>query len=402
MALKAGIVAFATVGEGIAAPPTPVERFGRLQASGNRILGEDGQPAQLRGMSFFWSMWMDKYWNEDAVEWLAEDWQADVLRAAMGVDEAGGYLKPADWLPDSKAFNMNLMETVVNASLDQGIYVIVDWHSHNAQLYTEDAKDFFSEMAQRYGHHPNVIFELFNEPTSLDWSSEVKPYHEAVLASIRKHSTNLVILGTPTWSQDVDVACEDPVADENVAYTLHFYAASHNEPLRQKAQTALDNGCALFVTEWGTCKATGNGTLDFDETQRWLDWMDERSISSANWALSDKMESCSAFQPGAAANGKWSPSISGDLTWSGLRVRNYLSHGDAISCDGEGWPCVAPPCSDPNDECSDTRCCSDAGYTCYAKDHWWAQCMTSCGGDGQEDWSCDELVPTTTPVAFTV
>jgi len=146
----------------------------------------------------------------------------------------------------------------------------------------------------------------------------------------------------------------------------------------------------------------GSGTLDFDETQKWLDWMDERSISSANWALSDKMESCSAFQPGAAANGKWSPSISGDLTWSGLRVRNYLSHGDAISCDGEGWPCVAPPCSDPNDECSDTRCCSDAGYTCYAKDHWWAQCMTSCGGDGQEDWSCDVLVPTTTPVAFTV
>jgi endoglucanase len=398
MALKAGVVALAAA----AAAPTPVQRFGRLQAQGSQILGEDGQPAQLRGMSLFWSMWMDKYWNPEAVAWLAEDWHADVLRAAMGVDEAGGYLKPADWLPDSKAFNMNLMETVVNASLDLGLYVIVDWHSHHAQLFEEEAKDFFSEMAQRYGHHPNVIFELFNEPTNLNWSTEVKPYHEAVLGSIRKHSDNLVILGTPTWSQDVDVACEDPVDDENVAYTLHFYAASHSGPLRQKAQAALDNGCALFVTEWGTCRATGNGTVDFDETQRWLDWMDERAISSANWAVSDKPESCSALQPGAAADGRWSPSVSQDLTWSGLRVRNYLSHGDSISCDGEGWPCEAPPCSDPNDECSDTRCCSDSAYTCYAKDHWWAQCMTCCGGEGQEDWSCDELTPTTTPAAFTV
>jgi len=136
--VRAGLALTAVV-----AATTPVERFGRLQAQGSAILGEDGQPAQLRGMSFFWSMWMDKYWNEEAVAWLAEDWHTDVLRAAMGVDEAGGYLKPEDWLPDSKAFNMNLMETVVNASLDQGLYVIVDWHSHNAQKYTKEAKDFF-------------------------------------------------------------------------------------------------------------------------------------------------------------------------------------------------------------------------------------------------------------------
>jgi len=367
---------------------SPVSTHGRLQVSGNTIVGESGQPAQLRGMSMFWSQWMSKYWDADAVHWMHNDWGASVLRAAMGVDESEGYIHA-----DNATFNKNLVTTVVDASIDAGIYAIIDWHSHNAEQYPEESKAFFSEMAQKYGSYPNVIFELFNEPTTQDWSTVIKPYHEEVIAEIRKHSNNLIILGSSTWSQDVDIACADPVQDDNVAYTLHFYAGTHRQSLRDKATTALSNGCALFVTEWGTCGASGNGTLDFDETKLWTDFMDAHHISSANWAVSDKLESCSALQADASVSGGWNPSID-TLTWSGLYVRNYiLDSSDQITCDGEGWPCVAPACPEPNDECLAQKCCGADGYTCFAKDDWWAQCMTECGGEGQEDWACTILTP---------
>lgn len=367
---------------------SPVSTHGRLQVSGNSIVDESGQPAQLRGMSMFWSQWMSKYWDADAVHWMQNDWGASVVRAAMGVDESEGYIHA-----DNRTFNKDLMTTVVDASIDAGIYVIIDWHSHNAEQYPEESKAFFSEMAQKYGNYPNVMFELFNEPTTQEWSAVIKPYHEEVIAEIRKHSNNLIILGSSTWSQDVDIACADPVQDDNVAYTLHFYAGTHRQALRDKATTALSDGCALFVTEWGTCGASGNGTLDFDETKLWTDFMDEHHISSANWAVSDKHESCSALQADASVTGGWNPSID-TLTWSGLYVRNYvLGSSDQITCDGEGWPCVAPACPDPNDECLEKKCCGADGYFCFAKDDYWAQCMTECGGEGQEDWSCKILTP---------
>jgi len=371
---------------------SPVHKHGFLKVSGNTIVGESGQPAQLRGMSLFWSQWMSKYWDANAVHWMERDWGASVVRAAMGVDESEGYI-----YPDNTTFNKNLVTTVVDASINAGIYVIIDWHSHNAEQYGEESAAFFGEMAHKYGHYPNVIFELFNEPTTQDWSTVIKPYHEEVIAEIRKHSTNLIILGSSTWSQDVDIACADRVEDDNVAYTLHFYAGSHRQALREKAMTALSDGCALFVTEWGTCGASGNGTLDFEETKLWTDFMDEHYISSANWAVSDKHESCSALKSGAAAFGEWTPSTDADLTWSGLYVRNYIKGSpEVITCDGEGWPCVAPACPDPNDECLAKKCCGAEGYTCYAKDDWWAQCMTACGGPGQEDWSCEVLTPVIT------
>lgn len=368
---------------------SPVSTHGRLQVSGNSIVGESGHPAQLRGMSMFWSQWMSKYWDADAVHWMGSDWGASVIRAAMGVDESDGYIHA-----DNRTFNKNLVTTVVDASINAGIYVIIDWHSHHAEQYGDESKEFFGQMAHKYGHHPNVIFELFNEPTTQDWSTVIKPYHEEVIAEIRKHSNNLIILGSSTWSQDVDVACADRVQDDNVAYTLHFYAGSHRQSLRDKAITALSDGCALFVTEWGTCGASGNGTLDFDETKLWTDFMDEHHISSANWAVSDKLESCSALAVNASVSGGWTPSANADLTWSGLYVRNYMKGSpEKITCDGEGWPCDAPACPEPNDECLAKKCCGTDGYKCFAKDGGWAQCMTECGGAGQEDWSCEILTP---------
>jgi len=354
-----------------------VERYGKLRVSGNKIVSEKtGSPVRLRGMSLFWSQWMPQFWNGDLVAWLASDWRVSLVRAAMAV-EHGGYLSDP-WAERTR------VEAVVDAAAQAGVYVIVDWHDHNADRHLEQSRAFFGEMAAKYGGHPNVLFELFNEPVKQAWSAMIKPYHEAVVGVIRQHTDNLVILGTRLWSTQVEEASKDPVAGVNVAYTLHFYMSTSGQGLRESVERALDNGIAVFATEWGTCEASGDGALDLGETKRWLDFLGRRGISDANWAISDKAESCSALVPGASGRGGWSVcelSRSGNFVRASLREEPPPSDGElAVMCG-----LTARQCSGSGEDCRHTRCCSDPGARCYEKDDQWASCKASCA-PGVDRW----------------
>ena len=318
----------------------PVSVHGALSVSGTQIVDESGSPVSFAGSSLFWSnmgFGAEEFYNENVVDWIQQDWNSTIVRAAMGVDEYGGYLS-------DPAGNENRVTTVVDAAIANGMYVIIDWHSHHAEDYRDDAIDFFREMAQRYGDTPNVIYEIYNEPLSVSWSNTIKPYAEAVIEEIRAiDPDNLIIVGTPFFSQDVDVASQDPILGyDNIAYTLHFYAGTHGASLRQKAQTAIDNGIALMVTEWGTVNADGDGAVDEFSTQQWMSFLDQNNISHLNWALNDKMEGASSLRPNASAVGGWSDS---DLTTSGLLVRDIIRNWNSCvevddvllgDCNGDG------------------------------------------------------------------
>lgn len=196
--------------------------------------------------------------------------------------------------------------------------MIIDWHDHHAQDHQAAAVAFFTRMAQRFGNSPHVIFEIYNEPLQIPWTT-VKTYAEAVIAAIRgAGAKNLVIVGTPNWSQDVDIAATSPITtDSNVADTLHVYAATHKQYLRDKAKKALAAGLALFVTEWGACEASGNGALNEAETRTWLEFLGQHQISWVNWALNDKAKACSALAPSAGTRGPWGGNL---LTASGALV----------------------------------------------------------------------------------
>lgn len=296
---------------------TPVEIHGALMVEGNRIVDRKGKPVQLRGMSFFWSQWMEKYYNDRVVKWLVNDWKVTVVRAAMGVkheDSETGYL-----FGGSDKYKV---EEIVKAAIKYGIYVIIDWHDYYAHEHTRSAKRFFEMMSKKYGGYPNVIYEIYNEPVKADWSEEVKPYAEEVIAEIRAlDSDNLIVIGSPHWCQDVDEPAKDPIDGRNLAYSLHFYAATHGEALRDKAQFALEKGLALFATEFGTCLASGDGFLDSVSTMQWFEFLDKHAISWCNWSIADKEETSSALIPGARWNGSWSHD---ELTSSGRIIRRKL------------------------------------------------------------------------------
>ena len=298
---------------------TIVQKHGQLRVSGNRIVDKNGVAVQLRGMSMYWSQWYPKYWNAATVKWLKDDWKITVVRAAMAVD-SGGYLT-------NPTTEKNKVIAVVDAAIANGIYVIIDWHDHNANLHRSQAQTFFTEMAQRYGNTPNVMYETFNEPETQAWSSVIKPYHQALVSTIRRYDPdNIIICGTRNWSQEVEEAKMDPVVGTNIAYTLHFYAASHKAGLRAKALNALTTsngkaGVALFVTEYGTTEYTGKGFVDEPETKAWYAFLDQHKIGHANWSVADIPESSAALVSGASANGGWPVS---QLKQSGLIVRTEL------------------------------------------------------------------------------
>ncbi|MBC8081871.1 MAG: cellulase family glycosylhydrolase [Hymenobacter sp.] len=335
----AGLVSFD------AAAQTPVQQYGLLKVAGNKIVDKNNQAISLAGNSLFWSNdgWGgERYYNANVVGWLKNNWQAKIVRVAMGTNEGGGYLS-------NPAREKQKVKTVVDACLAAGLYVIIDWHSHQAEQQQQQAIAFFQEMATTYGNSPNVIYEVYNEPLQVSWSGVVKPYAEAVAGAIRAiDPDNLIIVGTPTWSQDVDVAANDPITRyPNIAYTLHFYAATHKESLRAKARTALSRGVALFVTEYGTTEASGNGYVDAASTQEWMTFMRQNGISHVNWAFNDKAESASVLRPGTNPAGPWSDSY---LTTSGTLVKGYIQNwndttlgGGTPPPTGGGTPPPPPP-----------------------------------------------------------
>lgn len=287
-------------------PRGPVDYYGQLQVHGNQIHGaHTNQPAQVRGMSFFWSNtgWgQDRWYTTETVNRMVDEFNVELVRAAMGVEESGGYLtSPA---------NKKRTETVIEAALERNIYVIIDWHTHHAEDHPAEAIAFFSEMSEKYGAHDNVIFEIYNEPLDTTSWQTIKDYAEQVIPAIRAHSDNLIVVGTRSWSQNVDEASLDPLDDPNVAYSFHFYVGSHGHSVRQLAETALDNGVALFVTEWGIWPQEW-GPDGMDEAD-WMAFVDENQLSWANWAISNKDEPPSFFE------------LNGELTANGQFVKAQL------------------------------------------------------------------------------
>jgi endoglucanase len=297
------------------APPPPAAvgpapQHGALHVAGGHIVDASGQPFQLRGMSLFWSQWTD-YYAANTVDQLADDWRAGLVRAALGIEKDGYLEQPVE--------NERKVLAIVDRAIERGLYVIVDWHDHHAADHQAAALDFFTRMAKKYGASPNVIFEIWNEPLAVSWAS-VKMYATSLIAAIRgAGATNLILVGTPNWSQDVDAAAASPIQGvSDVAYVLHFYAATHTQWLRDKASAALAAGLPLFVSEWGTCEASGNGAVNESETKAWLELLAKNHISWANWALNDKDEACSALKPEAGESGPWAAT---SLTQSGALVK---------------------------------------------------------------------------------
>lgn len=299
---------------------TVVERYGQLQIIGTNLCNKDGQPIQLRGMSSHGLQWYGKFANENVIGWLRDDWNCQIWRAAMYISE-GGYLS-------SKAIKLKVIDSV-EAAIKLGMYVIIDWHvlgTKDPLLHVEQAKEFFYEMSQKYGSYPNIIYEICNEPNgeNVTWKDNIKPFAEELIKTIRTNDkNNIIIVGTPTWSSQPQIAAKDPIKENNIMYTVHFYAGTHNKKDRNNIKTALKLGAPIFCTEWGTTMASGDGGVFEKSTLEWMKFFEENNISWTNWAVNNKGEDSGILKFNKDRDGKggWSQN---DLSPDGILLRKIL------------------------------------------------------------------------------
>lgn len=291
-----------------------VETHGKLSVNGTQLVDKNKKPVVLRGMSFGWhSMW-PRFYNKKAVSWLRKDFNCNIVRAALGV-ELGGY----SYMKNPE-FSREKIEAVIKGAIKEDIYVIVDWHTHNINL--KEAKEFFAEISKKYGNYPNIIYEIFNEPDYETWA-EVKAYSEEVIKVIRENDLdNIILVGSPHWDQDVDLPASDPILGyNNIMYTMHFYAATHGKELRDRTDAAIKMGLPIFISESAGMEASGDGPLNYQAWQEYIDWMEERKLSWIVWSVSDKDETCSVLNKSAKSGGKWKNE---DLKESGIKAREYF------------------------------------------------------------------------------
>lgn len=295
---------------------TPVDIHGKLSVSGTNIVDKNGDNFQLKGVSTHGLQWFPEYVNQDAFTYMRDEWGINCIRLAMYSDPNAGYTTNLH----------DLVNKGVEYAKNAGIYVIIDWHilsDGNPNTNKSSAIAFFKEMANKYKDYNNVLYEICNEPNgNVEWERDIKPYAQDVIKELRNIDNDaIIIVGTPTWSQDVDIVSQSPITGyDNIMYALHFYAATHKDYLRQKALVALNNGLPIFVSEFGICDASGNGNLDIEEANTWIDFLNENNISWMCWNLSNKNESSALLKNTDKITG-WT---SNELSESGKWLLNAL------------------------------------------------------------------------------
>lgn len=265
---------------------TPVGKHGKLSVEGTKIVDKNKQEFQLKGVSTHSIAIYSQYINEETFKEMRDNWNINVIRIAMYSNPNDGYTKELH----------SKVKEAVNYATDLGLYVIIDWHilqDNNPNTYKNEAISFFEEMTNEFKNNKNVLYEICNEPNGdVTWDKDIKPYAEEVISKIRAIDTNaIIIVGTPKWSQDVDIVANNPITDyENIMYTLHFYAATHKDELRKKLKIAHEKGLPIFVTEFGISDASGNGTISQEEGDKWIELLNSYNISWVCWNLSNKNE----------------------------------------------------------------------------------------------------------------
>lgn len=304
----------APIGEGFAA------EHGALKVDGVNLVDQNGDPIQLYGMSTHGIAWFPQFVSYDTFKTLRDDWNTNCVRLAMYTHENSGYCAGGD-----QDYLKSLVRSGVDAATDLGMYVIIDWHvlqEQDPNVYKEQSLAFFKEMSETYADHTNVLYEICNEPNGYATWDSVKSYAEEVIPVIRANDPDAVIIvGTPTWSQDIDKAKDNPLAEDNLLYALHFYAGTHKDALWNRLDSCVQNGLPVFVSEFGMCDASGNGANDFNSAKSWFEVIEKYNISFCCWNLANKDESSSVLKASCSKVSDWSED---DLNESGKWIRDYF------------------------------------------------------------------------------
>lgn len=281
---------------------TPVEKWGRLSVKGTNIVSQSGKKVQLKGVSTHGIAWFPQYINKSCFQSFKK-MGANTIRLALYSDPNAGFSTSL----------YSKVEEGVDIATKLGMYVIIDWHilsDGNPKTYQKEALKFFTKFAKKYAKQKNVLYEICNEPNGdVTWERDIRPYANKVINRIRKYDKkNIIVVGTPTWSQDVDIAAAKPLKQKNIVYALHFYAATHTDAIRQKLKAAHQMGLPVLVTEFSVCDASGNGAIDKKSGRAWQKLLNKYKIGYVAWNISNKNETSALIRANCQKTGGFTKS----------------------------------------------------------------------------------------------
>jgi endoglucanase len=278
-----GVVSTATA-QGI---PTPW-----LHRDGKWIKDPSDNQVVLRGMNVPDVKRMNtKEFRPDATETIQratnpeKDWHPRIIRLPVQPLDIGGH--NAGGIPPVPAFDKSQLDSYLKKHLrpavdycaERGVYCIVDYHRHRGNSedhkYTSDAMDaeltmFWETIAPEFAEDSHVLYEVYNEPiapfqgryepgvdvsptddkaieTWRTWKEAAQPWVD----TIREHAPqNLILIGSPRWTQWTYQAQRDEFDGENLAYTGHVYAHPNLRPLSKFFGTPAEE-VPVFMTEFG-------------------------------------------------------------------------------------------------------------------------------------------------------
>lgn len=297
---------------------SPVAMHGKLSVKGKNIVDKKGKKFLIQGISTHSIKDYSQYINYDSFKYLKEELNCNTIRLALYSDPGVGYTKELHEKVDEG----------IKYATDLGLYVIIDWHILNDKdpnTNKESAKEFFIEMANKYKDYENILYEICNEPNGdVSWM-QVKNYALEVIPLIREiDDDSIIIIGTPNFCQKIEDAQNDPIQDyDNLLYSLHFYSASHKDSLRKTLNKAYDADLPIIVSEFGLSEATGNGNINEEEANIWIDLLREKNIGYICWNLSNKNESCAMIKPEVQSVSGWNDE---ELTQVGVWIKNKYNN----------------------------------------------------------------------------
>lgn len=263
-----------------------VTKHGKLNTKEGAVRDQNGNKVSLMGPSFFWSCSAPLWWTKETVDFLVSKYNVQIVRLPISIAPTEG---GQPWVDPSQTWNVDnylhnpeytraMVDEVVKAAIENDIYVIIDFHEHNAEHWVDLSKDFFTYFATKWGDYPNVMYEIYNEPTTDNGT--VVNYAKQIIPVIRGiDSDNLIIVGSTQYSREPHNVTAAGEGYSNIAYTWHGYVEWGHQSDWNNAGN-WNNGVPIVVTEWGLNYGKADGGL--------LNIYRERSLINCFWSMSNK------------------------------------------------------------------------------------------------------------------
>jgi len=223
-------------------------------------------------------------------------WHANVVRLSLNQ----GY-----WLSGSKSYAPAYEATIEQAVQDAeaaGLDVILDlqWSdrgNRNADadqqpMADSNSKEFWRQVATKYKADGHVLFELYNEPHDITWTTwlsggEVDEYQavgmQELYDTVRSvGADNLVIIGGTAWGFDLSGVPAHRIQGYNVMYATHPFGphSAQSQWDRKFGYLAAQDIAPVIATAFGDMGTNCTG----DWNSKVVQYADARQISWTAWA----------------------------------------------------------------------------------------------------------------------